>query len=286
MKKSKLLNILTSCLLIAALPSCSLGNSSQNDNISSVSQRRAIFTGYADIPVDKDYIPIYSQADTASGGVTPVFYNDELKVLSESDEWYEVECNGYTGYLQKEYVSKDRLDESQRPTRPPKPTTTTTVATTTEAETTTTKSDKDKDKDKTTTTSATTTVSDSTQETTAEETSAEPTTEPTTTQRLPASAYPDVNISLDIVENSSGKYDAILTMDGRYTRYVYELHRVFADGTDKIIASGESGDTQLKLATIESLTTSQTIDRLVITTYHNSVAGNKVTLDVDEPKAD
>ena len=74
-------------------------------------------------------------------------------------------------------------------------------------------------------------------------------------------------------------------MDGRYTNYKYELHRVFADGTDKVIASGESGDTKLKLATIDSLTQTQTIDRLVLTAYFNGVAGNQVTLELKEPLA-
>ena len=74
-------------------------------------------------------------------------------------------------------------------------------------------------------------------------------------------------------------------MDGRYDSYAYMLHRVFADGTDNVIASGESGETSLKLATVDSLTQTQTIDRLVITAYYKSVPGNKVVLDLKEPLA-
>ena len=290
MRASKIICALASCLLLTALPSCSLNKNNQDENSSSY-RRPVLFKVYAKLPDDKDYIPLYSKADTASGGVTPVYFNDELKVLSESGDWYEVDCKGYVGYIQKKFVSDDELPEDARPVRTKASTTTTTTTTAASTaeekaeKTTTTAADKDKekdkDKDKDKDAADTTTAAPETEstETTVSETA------PPTTAPLPASAYPDVNISLDIDESSSNpdKYDITLTMDGRFSRYVYELHRIFADGTDTLIASGESGETKLKLATIDSLTETQTIDRLIITTYHNSVAGNKVTLDLNEP---
>lgn len=275
MKASKFICVLASCLLMTSMPSCSLGG----DNTSETEYSRPVlFKGYANIPAEKYYIPLYASDDVTSGGLTPVYFNDELDILADRGDWYEAKCGEYTGYIRKDYVSKELNSEEQRPTLPETTTTVTTTetvatkaATTTAAETTTKKED------------TTTAGGSDAAETTTE---APATTAAQTTQaNLPASAYPDVNISLDFTENNSNKYDIILTMDGRFTHYVYELHRIFADGTDKVIAKGESGETQLKLATVDSLKETQTTDRLIITTYLNTVAGNKVTLDLEEPKA-
>ena len=150
----------------------------------------------------------------------------------------------------------------------------TTVTTTEKAEA----EEKDKDKEEEATTETAPAEENATEAPTEEESEA-------ATAPLPASAYPDVTISLDINENSEHKFDITLTMDGRYDSYAYTLHRIFADGTDNVIASGESGETHIKLATVDSLTQTQTIDRLVITAYYKSVPGNKVTLDLKEPLA-
>lgn len=291
MKASKLLCIMTSCVLFSAMSSCGQKNNDTSDSQSTVSKKAAMYSAYAAVPEDKFYIPLYAQADTASGGVAPVYLNDTLEVLGEKGDWCEVRCNGYTGYIQKEYISSEALPEVVRTTKAktaPVTTQSTTSAVTTKADkaSSTTAKDEEKDKDK---------ASETTEASSAESTDAPAETEapseteatPAPTEHLPASAYPDVTISLNIdsASSDSDKYDITLIMDGRYTNYKYELHRVFADGTDKVIASGESGDTNLKLATIDSLTQTQTIDRLVLTAYFNGVAGNQVTLELKEPLA-
>ena len=297
LKKTKIASFVTALLLSVSLASCGSGSNEYDSQSGSGSHKeKARYTAYASLPEDTYYIPLYAKASDESDGIAPVFVNDELGVIEENGDWIKVDCRGYVGFIKKENVSDKQVEVKKRKKKPV--VTTTTAVTTTEAgKTTTTKAsgDKkdDKSKDKKEDKSEHAEISDQpvqeeqsaeTQETT--EAPSEAPTEAPTTKHLSADYYPDVTYSLDIVphDTTSGKYDIFLTLDGRYSNYKYSLHRIFADGTDKELAKGESGDTRILLATVNSLTATQTIDRLIITSYLNGIAGNEITLDLNEPK--
>ena len=151
MKTSKLLSMLTACTLLTALPSCAQESDTTSDG-KTKDTRKALYSAYAAVPEDLFYIPIYSKPDTESGGVVAVYLNDELEILSETADWAEVKCRGYTGYIQKEYLSNELLPEVERPTRPAttsaeEKVTTETSTDESESESTVTTTEKDGDKD-------------------------------------------------------------------------------------------------------------------------------------------
>ncbi len=51
-------------------------------------------------------VRIRESADGASNIVTNVYKNDKVEILSETEGWYQVQIDGKTGYISKDYVEK------------------------------------------------------------------------------------------------------------------------------------------------------------------------------------
>ena len=51
-------------------------------------------------------VRIRESADGASNIVTNVYKNDKVEILSETEGWYQVQIEGKTGYISKDYVEK------------------------------------------------------------------------------------------------------------------------------------------------------------------------------------
>ena len=290
MRTSKTLCILTSAIILTSFTACGKDNAGDNSTSSTTESRKQSvrFTGYVNVPEGKGHLMLHAEPNVFSKEVAPVLLNERADVLEEKDDWFYVDCSGFKGYIQKEYISLVEITETEAPTTESKTSAskTTTSTETTETETSTTaETTEDNDKDE-----SSEKDDDNDRDDDSDHSSGSPSDNDTHQSNnpnndAPVVKYPSVSVSLaiDPYKNDPEKYEFYMNVTGQFTYYKYEAYRILPEGVEKKLASGESSDSRLTLAIYDTLLESGALDRVKITPYLDSVEGDSLDLELYEP---